>query len=158
MNKSKDYTIFKIRYYADGINVRKGIFSNDDDKEQRQQHWDRAQEYTRFFWEMFEKSTGKSHKQYCMKYFLSSRECAIEELWADYDVLIPEAEEHYYWFIPKHMTELTEWIKDNCKLPFKVVRRSEYSSCLNNQKTTWRREDAEEFTKKNLANLNIPNE
>lgn len=153
MRKSKDFNIFKIRYYADGINIRKGIFSKKDDAEQTKQHWDRAQEYTKFFWEMFEKVTGKPHKQYCMKYFLSSSDCGVEELWADHDIFIPQSEESFYWFIPKHMTELTEWIKENCKLPFKVVTRSEYSSCLNNQKTDWRRKDAEEFTKKHLPNL-----
>ncbi len=142
---SKDYTIFKIRYYADGINVRKGIFNGDDIE-----HHQRAKEYNNFFWQMVEKATGHPLKYWATKYFLSSRECATEELHDLHDIYIPESEEYYYWFIPIYMTELTEWIQSNCKLPFKIVKRSTYSSCLNNDKTNWRRMDAEAFTKKHL--------
>jgi hypothetical protein len=151
MIKSKDFTIFQIRYYADGINVRKGIFGNDSN---RVQHHQRAEDYNKFFWQMVEQVTGRKSKYYSLKYFLSSRECAVEELFDKYDILIPDSEEYYYWFIPIHMPELSEWIQKNCNLPFKVVKRSPYSSCLNNSKTNWRREQAEAFTKEHLPQLN----
>ena len=140
--KSTDFTIFKIRYYADGIDVVKGKFDGDD-----KQHWDRAQEYTRFFWEMFERVTGVEHKDWIRKYFFSSRECATEELHDKYDIIIPESEENYYWYIPNTMGDLIQWIKDNCNLPFQIVRRSPYSTIINRDKTTWRREQAEKFAK-----------
>lgn len=143
-----DYTIFKIRYYADGINVIKGKFEGDDE-----QHWNRAQEYNKFFWEMVEKVTGKYQKDWSLEYFLSSKECAVEELWDKWDILIPESEEYYYWFIPNKMTDLIDWIKNNCKLSIQVVNRSPYSSLLNREKTTWKRDSAREFTKKNLPKL-----
>ena len=138
--RPSDYTIFKIRYYADGINVRKGKFDGDDD-----QQWDRAQEYTKFFWEMFQKVTGKPHSDWVEEYFLSSRECAIEELHEKYDIIIPESEEYYYWYIPNTMDNIIQWVKDNCKLPFQIVRRSPYNSILDRPKTTWRRDDAKKL-------------
>ncbi len=149
MKKSSDYNIFKIRYYADGINVRKGKFDCDD-----KQHRERAQEYNKLFWEMFEKVTGSPANYWRAKYFLSSKECAIEALHEKYDIMIPESEEYQYWFIPKSIPDISEWIKNNCKLPFKIIVRSPYSTTfINRGKTTWRREDAEEFTKNNLPNL-----
>lgn len=58
-----DYTIFKIRYYADGINVRKGKFDGDD-----KQHWERAKEYNSFFWKMIEKVTNQNFDYWCIHY------------------------------------------------------------------------------------------
>jgi len=143
--KSSDYTIFKIRYYADGIDVVKGKFDGDDN-----QHWERAQEYNKFFWEMVEKVTGYPHKYWALKYLLSSRECATEELHDKYDIIIPESEEYYYWYIPKSMSSISKWVEENCKLPFKIVIKSPYGSSLNREKTDWRRKESEEFTKKHL--------
>ena len=153
MRKSKDYTIFKIRYYADGINIHKGVFGDNDNIRQAEQHRKRVNDYLSFFWQMVEKVTSRSFKHWLLKYFLSSSECAIEELFAEYDILIPNSEEYYYWFIPKHMTELIQWVKENCNLPFKIVTRCEYSSCLNKDKTDWKRKGAEEFIKKHLPNV-----
>lgn len=149
VKKSKDYIIFKIRYYADGINVRKGVFGDKEDEMQRKQHWYRANEYIKFFWSMFEKVTNIDHTYYSKKYFLSSMECAVEELFEKYDILIPDAEEYYYWFIPKKEHVFIEWIHNNCTLPFKIVKRSEYSSCLNNSKTTWKRSRVEKWYTEN---------
>ena len=151
MKKSKDYTIFKIRYYADGININKGIFGDDNSLVQ---HHQRAELYTRFFWEMVETVTGKSSEYYSLKYILSSRECATEELFDEYDILIVDSEQYYYWFIPNSMNEISEWVYNNCKLPFKVVKRSPYNTLLNREKTNWRRKEAEEFTKEALTHLN----
>lgn len=138
---SKDYTIFKIRYYADGINVRKGKFEGDD-----KQHWDRAKEYGDFFWRFFEKTTGESHKEWVYKYFLSSRECAIEELHDIYDIIIPESEEYYYWYIPNKLADIIDWVKENCKLPFTIVKRAPSQWVFNVEKTTWKRESAAKRT------------
>lgn len=147
--RPSDYTIFKIRYYADGINVRKGQFDGDD-----KQHWDRAQEYTKFFWQMVEKVTNKPHSEWIKDYFLSTNECVREELHEKYDIIIPESEEYYYWYIPNTMTELISWINENCKLPFQIVKRSPYNSILNREKTTWRRSNAKEFVVKNFNKFN----
>jgi hypothetical protein len=138
--KSSDYTIFKIRYYADGINVIKGKFDSDP-----QQHWDRAQSYNNLFWRMFENVSGITETDWRKDYFLSSKECAVEELYDKYDILIPETEEYYYWFIPNDMIDLIDWVKDNCSLPFQIVRRTPYSSLIGREKTTWRREDAKKI-------------
>ena len=147
--RPSDYTIFKIRYYADGINVRKGKFDGDD-----KQHWNRAQEYTKFFWEMVEKVTGKPLSEWVKEYFSSTSECAREELHEKYDIIIPESEEYYYWYIPNTMGDLIQWVKDNCKLPFQIVRRAPYNSTLDRPKTTWRRDDARKFVLKNLKRFN----
>jgi hypothetical protein len=69
----------------------------------------------------------------------------FEELYDKYDILIPETEEYYYWFIPNDMIDLIDWVKDNCSLPFQIVRRTPYSSLIGREKTTWRREDAKKI-------------
>lgn len=144
-----DYTIFKIRYYADDINVSKGKFDGDEN-----QQWERAQEYTKFFWQMVEKVTGKSHSEWVKEYFLSTKECALEELHEKYDIIIPESEEYYYWYIPNTLSDLIQWIGENCKLPFQIVRKSPYNSILDRPKTTWRRSDAKDFVVKNFNKFN----
>ena len=153
MNRPKDFTIFKIRYYADGINVRKGIFSDSNNTEQKRQHWERAKEYNSFFWTMVEKATGHPMVYWATQYFMSASECAREELFDRHTIYIPECEEHYYWFIPNSKTELIEWVKTNCQLPYKIVKRCSYSSNLNNEKTTWRRKQAEEFRKNTIEKV-----
>lgn len=60
---ASDYTIFKIRYYADGINVSKGKFEGDD-----KQHWERGKEYNSFFWKMVEKVTNRTFKDWIKEY------------------------------------------------------------------------------------------
>ena len=148
----KDYTIFKIRYYSDAVNVVRGKFSETD--EDRQQAWDRAKQYQDFFWKMVEKVTGNPHEYWSVKYFLSSTDCSREELHELYDIIIPESEEYYYWYIPNTMTDLIEWIKSECKLPFQIVQRAPYNRVIQDrEKTTWRREEAEKFVKKHMPEL-----
>lgn len=123
----KQYTILKIRYYADGINVRKGIFT--DDNKTNVQHYERAKLYVELFWNMVFKVTGKKMIDYTFGF---NREQAIEELTTKHGIVIPEGEEYYYWHIPIENTELIEWVKTECKLPFKILKRSPYSHVLDN--------------------------
>ena len=52
------------------------------------------------------------------------------------------------------MTDIIEWIKSDCKLPFTIAIRAPYNRVLSErQPTTWRRDKAREFTIKNLSNL-----
>lgn len=116
------YTIFKIRYYADNINVSKGIFPNDN--ETKLQQYERAKECVRFFWDMVFKLTGKTVTDYKIFY---GKEEATKDLFLNHGIIIPEGEEYHYWHIPSDNIELVEWIKTECKLPFKVLKRSPYS-------------------------------
>jgi len=146
---ASDYTIFKIRYYSDGINVSKGKFEGDD-----KQHWERGKEYNSFFWKMVEKVTNRTFKDWIKEYSFYPSECATEELFEKYKIYIPESEEFYYWYIPNTMTDIIEWIKSDCKLPFTIAIRAPYNRVLSErQPTTWRRDKAREFTIKNLSNL-----
>lgn len=145
VNKSSDFNIYKIRYYADGINFKK----NKPDVYDEKQHWERAQEYNKFLWQLIEKVTKKSMKKWTEEYFLSSRDCAIEELYDKYDVIIPEGEIFSYWYIPKSMVDICEWIEGNCKLPFKKLIKAPMGNIRNRQKTTWRRDTA----KKSLPDI-----
>lgn len=107
-NESKtydDFVIFKIRYYGD----------ND------QQHWQRAQEYNKFFWDMVFKITGFSSNYWVDEYGLGAQDCVKEELYEMFGILIPNSEEYEFIYVPKKLSGLIEWIKKNCKLPYTIA-------------------------------------
>lgn len=147
--RASDYITFKIRYYADGINVRLGKFQGDN-----KQHHERGAEYIRFFWEMVEKVTGHAMKYWYNKYLSMTMDCIKEELHEKYGIIIPEGEEHYLWYIPINMVDLINWIEMNCKLPFKKLVRPPMTNIRNREVTTWRREESEKF--KNEMKLKHP--
>lgn len=42
------------------------------------------------------------------------------------------------------MVDVIQWVKENCKLPFTIVKRSEFNTILDRPKTKWKREDAKQ--------------
>ncbi len=121
--KTSDYTIFKIRYYADGVNVRKGIFKGDD-----KQAWDRAKLLTSLFGDMVEFVTKKPISFWIDKFGFGYTDCMKEELHEHFGIIIPNSEEYDYWFIPNELTDVINWIKENCKLPYTIAKRTEFSN------------------------------
>ena len=138
--KSSNYHIFKIRYYADGINVRKREFNGDI-----KQGYERGKEYFELFWSMVAKITGHPFEYWNDEYFFYAKECAIEELCEKHDIYIPVSGEYYYWYVPKTFTDMPAWMELNCKLPFKKLIRAHM--VLDYEPTTSQREEARKKTK-----------
>ena len=116
--KMSDYTIFKIRYYADGVDIVKGVF--DDDKNQG---WERAKLLNTLFSDFVEFITKKPVSYWMGKYGFGYTDCMKEELHESYGIIIPNSEEYDYWFIPNEMKDVIEWVKSNCKLPYSIVKK-----------------------------------
>jgi hypothetical protein len=140
--KKSDFNIYKIRVYADGIDVVKSKFDGDPI-----QHNERAKEYVDFFGKMVEKVTGQSMRYYYTKYMFFAKESVVELLKANYDIRVVEGEEYNWWFIPKENKEVSDWVENNCKLPFRKALRSPNFASLDSDSNDYWRKKAEELTK-----------
>jgi hypothetical protein len=140
--KKSDFNIYKIRVYADGIDVVKSKFDGDPI-----QHNERSKEYVDFFGKMVEKVTGQSMRYYYTKYMFFAKESVVELLKADYDIRVVEGEEYNWWFVPKENKEVSDWIEKNCKLPFRKALRSPNFASLDSDSSDYWRKKAEELTK-----------
>lgn len=141
-NKS-NYNIYRVRFYADGINVVKGKFDGDD-----QQHRQRAKDYNNLYWELVEKVTGKDWKYYHNTYMMYTTESVNEILKEEYDIRIHGGEEYYWWFIPKTLTEISDWIEGEKRLPIRKMLRSPNFFSLNDPPSNFFRTQGLEFTEK----------
>lgn len=140
-NKS-DFNIYKIRVYADGIDVVKGKFDGDT-----LQHHERAKEYINFFNNLVEKITGNPRAYYYNKYMFFNSESVAELLRSDYNIYIIDEEEYNWWFIPKSNKEISDWVEENCKLPYKKALRSPNFHSLGIDTGDYWRKRSEEDTK-----------
>lgn len=95
-------------------------------------------------------SVQQPNKVDVMEYFLSSNECATEELFEKYGIYIPKSEEFYYWYIPNTLSDVIEWVKSECKLPFQIVQRAPYNQSLRTNKPTLGKENVVENLHKNI--------
>jgi len=127
--KMTDYTIFKIRYYADSVNIAKGKF--DDEKNEG---WERGKLLNSLFTGMVEFITNKPVSYWMDKYGFGYIDCMKEDLHETYGIIIPNSEEYEYWLIPNEMTDVIEWVKENCKLPYSIVKRYADNDWLSRKK------------------------
>lgn len=152
--KSSDYYIIKIKIYASKYLLDK--YYNDENKDNKsfpKQHWERAQQYTAFFWELFTHVTGIKPNDWHSKYFFDSRECAFEELQDKYGILSSDAESQRIFLIPKDRKDIFDWIKDNVKLPYNVVtvlKHIPFKFYHDNYGLQNLRQESEEWNKKNV--------
>ena len=122
--KCTDYHIIKVRIYASKYLLAKHY--NDDNNNNKplpKQHWERAQQYTKFFWQFFTYVTGINNKDWYSKYMFDARECAFEELQDKYGILSSDAEAERIFLIPKGKEDILEWVKNNVELPYKIVSK-----------------------------------
>lgn len=151
--KSKDYHIIYIRYYANKYLLKKYYDNpNHTNLPYPKQQYERAEQYNKFIWELFTHLTGISHYDWGIKYSYMTRECAFDELGERFGILNSDAEGALILLIPKGKEEIFEWIKDNVKLPYKVVTILKHIplSFLYDENpglNTWRRKESEEWSK-----------
>jgi len=154
--KCKNFYIIKIRVYASKYLLDKSY--NNPSHSLPEQHRERARRYTEFFWEFFNHITGIKSVDWYLKYSFQSKECACDELQEKFGILKSDAECEKIFYIPKENVELFEWIKENVKLPYKVVSvlRNIPLKFLYNDNyglNTTRREESEEWTKIHIHSL-----
>lgn len=154
--KCKDYHIIKVRIYASKYILDKfHKDKNNKNKPYPKQHRDRAEQYTKFFWEFFTYVTGITAKEWRSKYFFDSRECALEELQDKHGILTSDASGERIFLIPKGKEEIFEWFKENVKLPYNVVSVLKYIPLAylysDNYGLGNLREEAAEWNKKNIT-------
>ena len=139
---SKDFSIFKIRYYADEKLLKK--WHSNRDSALPLQHSERARNYNDFFWKFVEVVTNKSSNIWHNEYMFGSKDCATEEL-SDYGIFISDQEGWYTYLIPIERQDLANWIIDNVNLPMKQLRKfSMYVPNFIGQRT-WQRDDCKKY-------------
>ena len=80
-----------------------------------------------------------------------ARECAVELLEAEYNVVLLDGEGWFTYFIPKTNTELIAWLVENSKhIPTKVLKLKRILFEFH-EPTTWRREQFK--TNEKMRNL-----
>ena len=153
----KDYYIIKIRVYASKYLLDK---SDNNNLPLPEQHSERAMQYHVFFWQLFEKYTGITQHVWRLKYFGDGQSCAYEELEERFGILQSDAESERIFLIPKGKEDIFEWIKDNVKLPYKVIKVLNHiplSFRFNDHilvRSTSLRKISEEWTKENIKKEN----
>jgi hypothetical protein len=94
-----------------------------------------------------------NENEYLDKYFMSARECAIEELWADHDILVDNREGWCWYYVPKNKPDLFQWIIDNSQeIKHKVMQRASINPKYVS-KTDWQRVDSAEQTAKFFSKI-----
>ena len=139
--KCKDYFIFKLRYYAD-----KRVL--DRFGPSHPQHWERAKLSNEFFWDFFEKVSGKNMRDYHREYMLDTVKCAKEELEETHGIYRFQLSDAYYtYLIPKIYPEIFEWVLLNIKSPHKILQRASVGF-VNKQTSNYERTQSKKFTEK----------
>jgi len=137
-NKTSNYYIIKLRYYASEYHLKK--WHDDNCSKSHMVHVNACKKHNDFFWSFFEKVTGIPRREFQTKY-ASSTECAIEELEADHGLVIQTNEGWYTYLIPKKNTELIQWFNDNKgDIPSKVMKKIRICF-ISHEPTTWKREE-----------------
>jgi len=150
--KCNDYYIIKICYYAD-----KYLTHRFDDKYYDKvskdpvvikQHWERAGLYHDFKSKYIEHLTGKPIKDWLFDYMYEPYECAFEDIYEKYGIISAVCTEGwYYYYIPKTLPDIFEWVKDNLVSPYKVVSKTKWIPMVQSN-LNWHRTESIEFTQK----------
>jgi len=138
--KCKDYFIFKLRYYADRSVLDRFGPSHP-------QHSERARLSSDFFWAFTEKVTGKKQDVWYAEYMFGTRECATEELAADFGIFIFLLSEGCYtYFIPLNHKEIINWIIPNIHSPYKILKKTSVGFVNTDKNQRWKRDRGKKFT------------
>jgi len=141
--KSDDYHIIKIQFYASKYLLKKWHKANETENvASPKQHRDYADGIVKFFWEFFEKVTGISQRDWSHKYFICTKECALEYLQEEHGIFILLFSSGVYtYLIPKKDNDdLYDWCIANITNPFKIGKRSFMPNYGNNyDKYSWRK-------------------
>ena len=142
--KCKDYYIIKICYYAD-----KYLNNRFDDNYQNKvskdpavikQHLERTGLYHKFKCEYIEYITGKDLKSWMSEYSYEPFECAFEEIYEKYGIISAICTEGwYYYFIPKTLPDVLEWMTSNLVNPFKIISKTNHIPMIQNDLSWMRR-------------------
>jgi hypothetical protein len=92
----------------------------------QQQHWKRAQDYNKFFWDFFERVVGINMKDYHFKYMFSAMDCAKEELFENM-VHIHNINNQYEYLIPKSRQDLYDILMEEVSkydLPVRIGKHT----------------------------------
>lgn len=152
-NKCNDYFIIRLRVYADKCILDK--WHNTPGSPTPKQHMKRAEEYNKFFNNFFEFVTKIKYTDYMYTYSISNRECMIEELATEYDIVISDGEGWRTWFIPKDQTDNIKWLLDNVKLPHTTPSKTGIYMLQHRKKGTYWRDDSRKRTIKFNVKHNI---
>ena len=151
MNKfnCKDFYIIKIRIYASEYLLNK---AHKNGENLPVQHRQRVGQYHDFLHEFFEHFTGIKMHDWILNHFGDHTDCAYEELQEKFGILQSDAESHKIFLIPKDREDILEWIKENVKLPYKIISRIRvpFKFYADNYGLGNKRQLSEEWTKKNV--------
>lgn len=140
--KSDDYHIIKIQFYASKYLLNKWHEESETKNvASPKQHRDRADGIVKFFWEFFEKVTGISQRDWSHKYFICTKECALEYLQEEHDIYILMFTSGVYtYLIPKKDNDdLYKWCIANITNPFEIGKRSHMPNYgTNYDRRSWR--------------------
>jgi len=151
--KCKDYYIIKICYYADK-NLNRN-YKYKDDPVVKKQHWERAKQYNKFKWEFIEHLTNKSQSYWFNDYMWETDMCAFEEIYEKYGIISQIcAEGWYYYYIPKELSEVIEWMKNNLVNPYKILQKCKHIPIVETN-LNWYRTNSLDFTLKQHKTISI---
>ncbi len=115
--KCEDFYIVSLRIYADSH------LSKNSDK-YNEQHQERAVLYHKWLWEFIEQVTKKDFLTWVKEFWFSKEECAFEEMRENHNIHIANREKNIIVFIPKQNTFMIDWVNNNTKLPFKILKKT----------------------------------
>jgi hypothetical protein len=119
--KDADYTIFKVRWYAD----ERLLKNRKDNQVLPKQHRDRASAYVHWCWEIVEHLTGENVNWWHSYYPFNTVDVAWSFLHNNGLIRKFEGEGTTAFYVPKTNTDLAAFIKKSCPkiLPIQVVTR-----------------------------------
>jgi len=141
-----NYNIIRVRYYASDYLLKKWH----DGGQQPMQHWDRAKNINELFWNFVKLVTGKTHKYFLFKWMFETKDCVIDYLYENYDIIIDRGEKYYYFILPKTMEKEFKWVQDNSNAPYEIMKRKNlesYKRFFTPTQIKIRRDHSEKFTK-----------
>ena len=114
-----------------------------DDAPMPKQQMDAIILYSNFYQAFFEKACGISWNEFGSQHLLWVSESA-QELIRENDILIKDSGKGYVYFIPKEKEELIQWVLDNVKTPYKILKRN--NLFFLRPKSTHYRDEARKYT------------
>lgn len=158
--KCSDYFIVKLRYYADE-KVLKAYYKTPGHESLPlpKQHWERAQQYTKLYWEFVEMVTGRNHESWFKEYLFMTKECVEDELKESFGIIIMGGEGWATFLIPTRHTDFFEWVKENTTVPIKILKKTNmfyvnhWGTVINKERREAERKHTIEFCEKHKLAL-----
>ena len=147
------YFIIKLRVYASKYYLN--LWHKKGNMLGHKKHCEACDKHNKFFIKFYEHVTGQSYRDILINYAYGTKECAVEILESEHNVVLGwQGEEWFSYLIPKTNTELIQWILDNKgDIPFKIMKRSRiildfHKPSTRNREMFKTKEDMKEFYKK----------